>query len=139
MVDPNDNFYKINTNYSVTLNPVDKYQFFGRIDRYQKFHTFMYDNFLSFVGKYELFIEISEPRGMKIQGYGGPRLHLHGTISFKSKKQIKWFLLYGYYKILRYSSFDIDTIDDLTKWRIYCTKQTILKHNRIASHCCMNS
>lgn len=126
MVDPPENFFILNTWYSFTLNPIDKYQYFGKEDRFIRFCNFCYEN-LFILHCYELHVEVSEPRGFHVQGYSGPRLHLHGKLKFRSKKELAKFLLTGYYKLLRWSSVDIDTIGDMEKWDAYCIKQKLLK------------
>ncbi len=132
MVDPIDNFYKLHTWYSFTLNPIDKHQFFGKVDRYMKFRNFVYEN-LFILANYEAFIELSEPRGFSIQGYSGPRLHIHGKLKFDTKSELAKFLLLSFYSLTRWTSVDIDTIDDSDWWYKYCTKQRIFKNNRLSS------
>ncbi len=134
MADSLENYYKLCKWYSITLNPIDKYQYFNSPNRFKRFKSFIYEQLLTFPAKYELFIEISEPHGMHTQGYSGPRLHLHGKIQFNTNKDRYMFLSNGYYKLLRFCSVDIDTIDDLRKWYKYCTKQHIFKLNRLASY-----
>jgi len=134
MVDPIENYYKTNTWYSVTLNPIDKYQWFGKPNRWKRFRNFLYEILLSFKFKYHFVIELSEPRGMKTQGYNGPRLHLHGKIKFESKEVLARWLLLDYYSILRFASVDIDTISDEAKWDIYCSKQRLFKNNILSSY-----
>ncbi len=128
-----EQFYVKHKKYAITLNPKDKFQFFGRKDRFHRFRNLMYEELLTFPGKYELYIEISEPRGMHTAGYAGPRLHLHGWIEFSSVTTLEQFLLLFYYKLLRFTSVDIDTIDDIDKWLLYCKKQKIFKRNRLSS------
>lgn len=127
-------YYKKNIPYSITLNPIDKYQFMGKIERLKRFRNLVYEQFVSNWCEYELYIEISEPRGFKTQGYSGPRLHIHGTIIFRKNKEILDFLLDKYYRLLRWTSVDIDTISDKTKWKEYCIKQNIIKNNRISNY-----
>ncbi len=125
-----EQFYKINTWYSITINPCDKYQFFGNIDRLQKFRNYFYELFVSNWCQYEMFIELSEPRGTLIYKYQGPRLHLHGKIKFSGKAMMIAFLLDGVRRLCHVGSIDIDSIDDTDVWLTYCTKQKHL-HSRI--------
>ncbi len=125
-------YYKVGQFYAITINPCDKYQFFGRINRCKRYHNFIYEQFLQFKCDYLLYIEISEPRGMHTQGYNGPRLHMHGTIYFENRKQLGWWLVEGYYKLLRFAAVDIDTIEDLPKWDAYCRKQNLIRNNIIS-------
>ena len=133
MVDTTSSYFKVHDCYAFTLNPVDKYQFFGHKDRFRRFRNFVYEQFLSFSARYELFIELSEPRGMHTAGYMGPRLHMHGTVCFETKKQLGDFLMNDYYSLLRWTSVDIDTVDCYETWLSYCTKQHLIKDLRIAS------
>ncbi len=133
MVEKTKNFYEILTKYSITLNPVDKHQYFGKLNRLRLFQNFLYEQLITFKGEYEVFIELSEPHSMKTQGYSGPRLHAHGYILFRTRKELSHFLLLGYYKLTRWTSVDIDTISDFTKWHTYYTKQHLIKHNRYSN------
>ncbi len=133
MADTKDNFYKVNTWYSFTLNPSDKFQFYGKMDRLKRFRNFFYELFLSIKFTYEVFIEISEPRGMQRDTYKGPRLHMHGKVRFETSKQLGTFLLIDFYKFTRVALVDIDTISDPLVWYQYCTKQRLFKKNRLSS------
>ncbi len=75
------NYFKTNTKYSITLNPIDKHQYFGSAKRYILFRAYIYEQLLSLTCEYQLYIEISEPHGMHTQGYTGPRLHLHARVA----------------------------------------------------------
>lgn len=131
--DEKEQYYQKDKLYSVTLNPVDSSQFAGKSDRLDKFRKRMYNVLLECDIQYDFIIELSEPRGMKVQGYLGPRLHLHGVIKFKNNKQIYKWLMNDYYKLTRISSIDIDTINDLQKWSNYCMKQKVIKRNRLCN------
>jgi len=128
--------FQINVPYALTLTPCDKYQFAEKENRFNRFRNFMYENFISKKFKYEMFIEISEPIDQKQLSKGslGPRLHLHGTIEFKSKAQIGKFLLSGIHQFLKYGNVYIHTIDDLPTWQEYCNKQKLFKKNRISNY-----
>ncbi len=128
------NFFHVGKKYSITLNPIDKHQFINKgYDRFKSFRSFVYEQCLATKYEYELFIEISEPYAMKTQGYFGPRLHMHGYVKFRSSKELAQFLMYDYYKLLRWTSVDIDTIGDESKWYSYCTKQHLFKNNRLSN------
>lgn len=126
-------FYKINTIYSVTLNPTDKYQFFGNELRFRKFRNFVYEHTIGLHCDFNLIIEISEPHEFKIAQYKGPRLHLHGTLYFANTKCLGKFLMHDYYKLLRWTSVDIDTIDNLDTWHDYMMKQHLIKYNHLSN------
>lgn len=129
-------FYETNKKYSITLNPQDKYQFFGKPDRFRRFRNHVYENLLHLDANevdYELIIEISEPHEFKTVPYQGPRLHMHGVILFKNISSLGYFLTTGYTKIIKWSSIDIDTIGDMDKWISYCKKQHIFKNNRLSN------
>jgi len=127
-------FYNTNVLYSITLNPHNNHQFHGHEKRYRRFRNYMYQNLLSLHGEYEIFIEYSEPRGMQVQGRTGPRLHAHGTLLFKSKKDLAHFLMTDYYKLLRWTSVDIDICSDPKVWYNYCTKQKLHKSVRLSNY-----
>lgn len=115
-------FYKKGT-YAITINPTDKYQYYGKHDRLEKFKTFINEQLVHYPQygiHYKLWIELSEPKNKTVNG---PRLHLHGIITFHSKKSVKHFLLNEIYKITRYAVYDIDTIENMETWITYCTKQ----------------
>ncbi len=136
MVDPikkSTVFFQTNTKYSITLNPVDKHQYFGKPNRYRLFKNFMYEQLLQLDCEYQMFIEISEPTGFHTKGYSGPRLHLHGYILFPKKISLINFLLHHYYSLLRFTSLDIDTCGDEVTWFSYCTKQKLFKNNRLSN------
>lgn len=118
-------FYEKNTHYAVTINPEDKFQYFGTPERFKKFRSLMYELFLSLTQQhiaYKFVIELSEPRNNK---YGsGPRYHVHGWILFKSNRSIWQFLDNTFYRWTRIGHVDIDTIKDLVDWETYMTKQS---------------
>jgi len=127
--------YELNTKYAFTLSPSDKFQCINKLHRFDSFRSLVYELFLCEKFTYELFIEISEPLNQKQlpQGTLGPRLHLHGTIEFKTKSQLGNFLLKSVYKFLRVGNVYIHTMDDTNKWPEYYNKQKLFKRNRIAS------
>ncbi len=111
--------------YAVTLNPSDKWQAFGKVNRIEKVRDCIYSTFIHFPSKgihYRLYLELSEPMN-SFKCPNGPRVHVHGTITFHSKKAVKYFLLLGYYQITRIGILDIDTIEDKDLWDKYCKKQ----------------
>lgn len=122
-----ESFYKTGTIYSLTLNPEDKYQFSGKVDRRHKIKE-TYRSILDECGAdYKLKMEFSEPNGMMKQGYFGPRLHYHGTIQFKNNSCLYEFLNITLRKLLSIGIVDIDVCNDPTIWWDYCTKQKIIK------------
>lgn len=131
-----ENFYYTRTDYAITINPMDKYQFFNKDDRFQRFRNFMYAQLIGLDGhgvKYTFYIEISEPRGHHTQGYMGPRLHLHGTITFPTKAALGYWLLYGYSMLCKIGDTDVDTIQDKDLWQQYCSKQRLFKNNILST------
>ncbi len=132
MVDPENGevkeaFYGIGTKYSVTLNPPDDHQYFNSGNRFSKFYDFVQKMLLTMGGRYVFFIELSEPRGFHPQGkFKGPRLHLHGIVYYEDKQQLRQFLCSGYYGLTRWTATDIDTISDMTVWKQYIQKQSIV-------------
>ncbi len=126
-------YFKPHIAYAVTISPPDNHQFFGRKDRLKRFINFVNENLLNLPGEWEFITELSEPRGMQLYAKAkGPRLHLHGVIIFTNKKEVRHFLLHEYYKITRWASIDIDTVEDLNTWTSYMMKQrTIMRIGRI--------
>lgn len=123
--------------YSFTFNPIDKYQYFGKFTRLHDFKCFLKNKILeNLCCDYTFVIEISEPRGMHTQGYKGPRLHIHGVLTFLDKKQLGEFLLTTHWKLLNYGSVDIDTCEDWDVWMQYMLKQQILSDKyKFISNC----
>lgn len=119
------NFYEKGW-YSVTVNPDDKHQFFGKVDRLQKFREHMHNGLLFLKAMhidYHFILECSEPKSNEKWSKLGPRLHCHGIIRFRSTLSIKNFLMVGMYNLTRWCMYDIDTIGDINDWKAYCTKQ----------------
>lgn len=133
----NTPYYKIKEKYSITINPCNKYQFYGQSQRFDKFRNYVFSQLAFMDNIFEAFIEISEPHGFKTQGYDGPRLHLHGTILFEKTAQLGNFLTKHYPSMLKWACVDIDTIDDMDTWQSYCTKQRIFKNNKISTYASM--
>jgi len=121
-----DTFYIAHQWYSITINPCDRYQYFGRTTRFQLFKNKWYEVFLSKWCNYDLVIELSEPRDVLEHKYQGSRLHLHGIIQFNSGHQIKHFLLHVMRELCQYGSINIDICPDMQYWYEYCNKQTLL-------------
>lgn len=125
------NYYTTQTPYAITINPIDKYQFVGRPNREYLFSNLILSIVQPMKHNLILYKEISEPHQMVLQGKLGPRLHLHGVITFDSKTKLKQFLLHDMYSLLRIASVDIDTIEDLDHWLSYCSKQSLLQKPRL--------
>lgn len=112
--------------YAITIKPDDKHQYFGKVDRLQKFRSHVHEAFLFLTGyhiDYTFNIELSEPKTNEKWSKNGPRLHLHGIIRFKSTLSIKNFLLHGIYNLTRWCLYDLDTIGHMDIWYNYCHKQ----------------
>lgn len=119
------NFYEINKWYSFTLNPQDKYQFFGNEYRFKRFRNIIYELFLVKY-HYGFIIEISEPRNQIPYQYKGPRLHIHGTIRFPTRATLERFLIIKMSQISKIGTMEIDTIGNIETWLDYIHKQNIL-------------
>lgn len=127
------NFYFIDTLYAITFNP--EWQFNQKPDRYDKFHTKIYNLLVDLKISYDVVIEVSEPHARpkrEYMQYGseGPRLHIHGVIRFDTRKQLQDFLLFGVYRLCQNGITKIDSVKDLQIWSNYCKKQHILPKNR---------
>ncbi len=127
MVDPPNVFYKVGDLYSVTLNPPNQHQYFGKPKRFSLFYDFVNTQLLRIGGRYVFYIELSEPRGFKTaREFMGPRLHLHGIVWFEDKASLRSFLSAGYYSLTRWTSTDFDTIDNIKVWKKYIQKQSVV-------------
>jgi len=120
-------FYSIGTLYAVTLNPCDVHQYILKPDRRTKIKT-MYREILDTCNcKYHFKLEFSEPRGMRVKDYFGPRLHFHGIMRFDNKEQVYEFLNKTFHLLCKYGTVDIDICNDLTVWLEYINKQKVIK------------
>lgn len=124
---PSKLYYVPQKNYAVTINPIDQHQYLGKPLRLMLFKRFVKEQLEKlFSGTNTMCyfaIEISEPRGMRIQGFAGPRLHLHGILRFGNNYEVKEFLLKRYYALLRFAAVDIDEVKDKHIWLQYMRKQ----------------
>lgn len=112
--------------YSITINPDDKHQYFGKADRMQQFRTHVHNGLLFLKAMhidYHLYTELSEPKDNEKWSKNGPRLHCHGIIRFRSTLSIKNFLLMGIYNLTRWCMYKLGHITDVTIWETYCLKQ----------------
>lgn len=118
---------KPNISYAITISPSDDHQYWNDDDRLKKFTTYMKRYMLSrldpFNNKFIFHIELS-PKG---------RLHLHGTISFKSERTIKELFMDSIRFLTVHNQIEIDTIKDPDVWETYCTKQKIYNLGSIKS------
>lgn len=136
MVENTSPYYRLNTTYSITINPHDKYQFFDKEDRHIKFFNYWHSKSIDLLNNeidYYLVMEISEPHNEIKYNYSGPRLHFHGWIRFRSARGRACFLLYCLGNIAKHAYTSIDTIEDNEVWYDYCHKQNIFK-NRILTN-----
>lgn len=110
--------FKKGVTYALTLTlSDDERQFFNipphqRVNNIQKFMT----RYLSFLGQYayyELHLEVSK----------AGRLHYHGIITPRDELD---FLLSVPNKFKKLGFYEIDTIDDISIWKEYYTKQDYL-------------
>jgi len=110
---------ELNIKYTFTVSPSDAHQYFNIEDRDEKFRKFWISHFSKWkdINVY-LHPEVS-PKG---------RLHLHGTILFKTNKSIKQYYLYYIVDLLNKSQTEVDTIQDESVWATYCGKQSKLFH-----------
>lgn len=117
-----DIFYKTDNTYEITINPSDKHQFKGRVNRFILFYQNIYDRLRGSLGlscDYELYIELSEPRNSNEKKAVFPRLHLHGTITIRS---VFTFLEETLIKLMKVSDYSINLYRP-DYWKKYCMKQ----------------
>lgn len=101
--------------YTFTVNPNDKYQFWDCPDRVASAQGYMTTYFLKQMSEFaylELQMEIS-PKG---------RIHYHGTIMFYSFCQVKNFYLETIPLLMKNYEIEIGLIEDLSDWMEYCNK-----------------
>lgn len=105
----------VDTEYTLTINPNDDFQFFNDIgserikksENHIKYLMRKYPNFIM-----NLQLEVSRTG----------RLHWHGTILFKKQKHITDFYLEAIHDLLLKHHIEMDTIADPQKWKEYCLK-----------------
>lgn len=119
--------YEVDKPYAITIAPDNNKQFYRSPQRLTKFRTYMYELLLPLTCLYKFHIEISEPIG-DISGQG-PRLHAHGIITFRKKKEISEFLVMGLPLLLTNNLINISVINDKDIWNNYMNKQSLFKDN----------
>jgi len=128
---PAECFYLVDTVYSITINPENRYQYFLKPDRIKLCKKTVESLLYSGSGvlhniTYTLHMEISEPRGALKNGYDGARLHFHGIVSFPHKSDILYFLMVVQRMLCKIGNIKIDTCPDIEVWHKYCAKQKLL-------------
>lgn len=110
--------------YSFTVTPNDKHQHFEEgINRMHKIHQSYKKIFqiLDHSADYLLQPEFSTPDPYKCIGHPntGPRFHFHGLIRFRNVGQ---YYVNGFHDLLKYTTWEIDTIDNKELWTDYIRK-----------------
>ncbi len=116
--------------YSITINLNDAHQYFSKPYRLQKAKSFLNEQIIYYPTKglhYCLYCELSEPLNNTLS-INGPRIHFHGILFMDSPKAVRYFLLQGWYRLSRYSKFDLDSIGNPEVWHQYCIKQQHIMH-----------
>ena len=105
---------------SLTINPSDNLQYFGKDGRMVSCHAKMIKvvNSMKYWCTCELYPEYSF-NGVSHKMGSGPRIHYHGTVVITD---LDYFLELGYTQLRDVSHFEIDTIADPEKWTSYCLK-----------------
>lgn len=110
---------ELNVPYAITINPCDKYQYFGmknRINLFMKGLELDYRVYLP--PNYSLYIELSEIG----------RLHWHGTIIYREYDEVIYFYMNKVNQLLKHCNIKIKPIKD-EGWEEYHCKQYIFhKH-----------
>ncbi len=122
-------FYQSNTYYEITINPEDRYQYFGAPRRLEKFivksQSLLRDSLGVYDTEYELVTELSEPYINVHKKSPLPRLHFHGKIKFKTDVHVGLFLLNGLYLLSRFALVTINKYRK-DKWTGYIHKQNAI-------------
>lgn len=128
--------YELGIPYAITFAPGDKYQRFRQKDRWYRCYRETREIFIQIAealefeddeGRttkgidYELYQEISEPLNIK-DGKAG-RIHYHGIIIINNYPSWRSLLTYWISALTVHGIIDMDTIDDMSVWYKYCTKQ----------------
>ena len=105
--------YILDKDYSITINPCDRFQYFGDVDRINKLKKRYELLLLEYPNvEHELYMEISRTG----------RLHFHGSIKFTSHKALLHYFLIHINEIMEVSNIDIDELKDPIVWMEYCRK-----------------
>ncbi len=111
--------YQINTWYSFSINAQEQHWKQNSIHRPIKMIEH-YLKILSFIRDYcefELKPEMSPKTG---------RWHYHGKIRWMTYDKLFNFYCVGLNKLTNYSVFEIDTIDNMSHWEQYCSKNAVI-------------
>lgn len=107
--------------YAITINPCDTFQYWkaSTHDRIKNAHSALIHQYNDWLGvKFvKLYLE-SSPTG---------RLHWHGIISIND---LLSFYLVTLRSLQHWCTYEIDTINDIAKWKIYCTKQEFVFNDK---------
>lgn len=129
--------YTRKTKYEITVNHDDSYQFIDHTKEdlthvkrfksyYDMIHQYLIQIFDRFDIKYELYIELSEPKMCSQFAKGKPassRLHCHGTIEFPTNKSIGLWLLNSFHLLGTHCDVQINEYRP-DYWPEYCRKQS---------------
>jgi len=127
-------FYNIGQKYALSINPSDKYQYFSTPKRYRKVHSHLYNELQGLTCYYKLYIEISEPNQQLFPPFQGARIHAHGYIVFRTRKELGKFLEHDLTRLLKTHTLKITTIENTDLWLKYCQKQHIYKDNILTNY-----
>lgn len=115
---------KVDTLYALTINPNDDHQYWkssSTEDRLSDFNTYWQAYIQLLTAEIHCNTEVS-----KIG-----RLHYHGTISFKTQKNINDFYINNFYKLANISNVMITLISDLDGWEDYYCKASHMIKDKI--------
>lgn len=135
--EPVYNMLRLETSYSVTINPNDSQQGLVGSMKLEGRFVKMHNYYRKLFGKMDrcgitvvMYPEISNPKNATSY----PRYHFHGTVIFRTVNS-----LLGWYEVFmplikRKAMLDIDTIDDPNHWDKYCQKNREIMepiHNKL--------
>lgn len=113
---------ELNKPYAITINPSDKYQYFGLKNRINLFIKGLELDYRAYLPpNYSLYIELSDIG----------RLHWHGTIIYRDMDEVVYFYLNKIHSLLKHANIKIKEITD-EGWDGYCYKQHVF-HGHIES------
>lgn len=119
-----DNDSVFGLNRTLTINPNDEHQMLeykeNRIHVFSEYISSVLYKHIKPYADYTAYLEISRPAKSDTSKIA--RLHIHGTLYFKSESSFVLFYANEYHKLIKNSMVCIDTIENASVWNDYITK-----------------